>query len=98
MRVRYAQTTYTVNPKREVAVAIFVGDTDVSHELYAAARWRDALARYARLKRTGYDVTIRWVNIGPWCGRLWLYDMMRPRGMHPDQFYGRLVVEGVEVR
>lgn len=92
MKVQVArESARALNPWLAVAVAVFSGNQDVSHAVYGANRWRDAVRHMTRLRKQGLVASVRWVNVGPWCRELWVQDLARPLGRQPAGFYGALI-------
>jgi SLT domain-containing protein len=77
-----------LDPGLPVCVGLFLGDHNLTHATYGANRACDAMRHAARIRATGVVVSARWVNIGAWNRELWVCDLSRPLGMHPEEHYG----------
>ena len=90
VRRRFAdQEPDTLNLKQAVCIGVFVGD-GFTTAAYGANQVDDATRHAGRLRKQGQGARLVWLNTGAWCADLWVRDLARPLGTHPDRFYGPL--------
>lgn len=92
----YDATPQRLNAFHAVCIGLYLTGDSITVDCFGANRLADAQRAVRRLRREGQPVFLRWVNVGAWCRDLWVQDLARPRGRHPEKFYGALESPNVQ--
>lgn len=75
----------TTSSRLPVCLGLYMGEDDVTSEVFGASQLRAAVRRARHLQGK-----LLWLNTGAWCQDLWVQDLARPLGTPAHRFYGRI--------